>query len=608
MTSATYRIFVSVGACFIIIAAALIFALRAHAAPPDIVFREGAVAVSSSSATYTPNPPSPVTFSPNGACPRWSGTINDNNLTPSPINSSISASDLDAGDIVTFAITLQNTSDSAAFDVILKSSPIPAGLELPGAGAEGANVCVRNGAGSALPYTTNGSGFFGATADDHIELTDSGSGALSAAHPTNGQNIAVITFDLRVTNDFNPGSTKTVESELINYSDQEGGGPIGSDNDTAIVTTGEFGSQKTLQSTNQPFTTGNDVVVGEEITYALTVTVPEGNIPNVRIVDTLTPGLTFIECVSVTNNNPSSLSTNLSGGLGSACNDPTNPTIANNGQEATFTLGDFVNSDRNELQNETFTIVYRAVVNNVAAAANAANLNNSAAIWWNDGHTAGAIADVTVREAHLTLDTTTEPTTNVRPGDIIHVTINLEHAPGSLVAAQGVRLRNTLPAGLTYVPASLNCSNGTTAPDTCAFTNNSLGITWASFGNSSVSNITFDARVDDSIAVSTLNNDISVDWSSLPGDVSTPLSQYATTTTERTGNTNDAGGTANSYSTGSLTAISVSLSSDEQTSGSNDTNTSGLADTGMAQWPLVAAAGLLILAAVGTLRFTRKRI
>ena len=589
---------------------------QARAAPPNIILTEGAVAVSSGSATYVPGPPAPVSFSSSGACPRWSGTINDTNLATTPINSNISASDLDAGDLVTFAVTLQNTSDTAAYDVILKGSVLPAGFELPGTGAQGANLCVTDGAGTALPFTAGGTGFFGTTANDNIQLTDGASGAVTAASPTSGQNIVVVTFDLRVTANANPASSKSVESELINYASSEGGAPLGSDNDTASVVMGDLLLSKTLQATSQTFTTGNDGVVGEEMTYSLTITVPEGDMSNVRLVDTMAPGLAFVSCESITNNNPGVVSTNLAGGLSSACNDPSNPVVSSNAEDITFTLGDLVNADRNEAANETITLVYKAVVNNVPAATNAASLSNSAVVRWDTGHSASASAPVIVREA--TLQTTFQAApASAKPGDIVHFTATLSHAAGSLVAAQDVLAASQLPNGLTLVPGSLDCAAGTATLATCDFVNDTLlNATLASLPVNGTIIISFDAIINAGVTT-TLNAGVTTGWSSLPGDVTAPQSDYATTTTERTGDSSDPGGAANNYVSLAQAAVAMQPDGDTGTGGSDDDSDNeaipdssegdNLANTGDELWVSLAVGGVLITLAI-VLLTTRNQV
>ena len=160
---------------------------------PVIELTKGVVASDRTDEAYTPDPPTPLLFSdPGSGCPRFTGTISSADLDLEPINSN--ASGLDSADLVTFAIVAENSGHSYAYDVRLRDD-LPAGYALP---AGGINLCVTDGAGSAIPYTDLGGGFLGSG----IELTDPGLGALEPGQDPDdvlndtGRNLAIITFDL----------------------------------------------------------------------------------------------------------------------------------------------------------------------------------------------------------------------------------------------------------------------------------------------------------------------------------------------------------------------------------------------------------------------------
>lgn len=529
----------------------------ASAAPPEVEITQGVVAASQA-ATYAPATVGPVIFSASGSCPRWSGTINTTNLGSQPIDSNVTASQFDAGDVVTFAIVLRNASiDGDAFDVTLHNN-IPNGFELPGTGAEDANLCVTRGDNTSVSFTSNGTGFFGSTENDTIELDDGVNGSLAPTHPTNGQDIVVITFDLVVAAAHIPNSTQTSTAQLLFYSDSEGGELIEGDAESATVKLGTFGRTKTLLATNQPFTTGNLVVVGEIATYQLEVQVPQGEIATVSIVDTLTSGLAFVGCDSITNDSPSSLSTNLSGGFAAACNDPTNPTVSGDGRTVTFTLGDLVNTNRNDGQAETITIVYRAVVINVPEVVSGVTLNNSAVVrWTGDNSAISGSAPVMVRESRLFVEPVISPTSGLVAGNTATVTITIWHDVSSAVPAFDAVLAQALPAGLTPIAGSLDCTGGTLTPDNCDLNGQTLDVEWSEFPSSDTTIITFEVTAEPSADGQTLQVPASVQWTSLPGDVSTPQSTYSALSTERTGDTNDPGSSANTYAASQTAAITI---------------------------------------------------
>ncbi len=133
---------------------------------------------------------------------------------------------------------------------------------------------------------------------------------------------------------------------------------------------------KSLDGTNQSFTPGLDVAIGEIISYQINVRVPQTSTLNdLTITDTLSAGLAFVDCGSISD--PSTgivvepgLITDLSGGF--TCNPdaqvPTtgNPAVfnlgagdANQGRQIVFRLGSVTNPDAVE---RTISIYYRAVV------------------------------------------------------------------------------------------------------------------------------------------------------------------------------------------------------------------------------------------------------
>jgi hypothetical protein len=70
--------------------------------------------------------------------------------------------------------------------------------------------------------------------------------------------------------------------------------------DDAIATTRTPTVKKALTTTNQAHTTGSNVAIGEEATYTVTVTVPEGRGQDVHLIDTLPSGLALTAVDSIT--------------------------------------------------------------------------------------------------------------------------------------------------------------------------------------------------------------------------------------------------------------------------------------------------------------------
>jgi uncharacterized repeat protein (TIGR01451 family)/fimbrial isopeptide formation D2 family protein len=184
----------------------------------------------------------------------------------------------------------------------------------------------------------------------------------------------------------------------------------------------------------------NQAVIGELVDYQLTVTLPQGVTPAAQFVDTLPAGLAFVMVNSVTNSDPVHLS---------FTGDPSNPTVANNGQLVTFSFGDITNTDTDHLGDETITIDYETVVLNVSSNVNGATLTNSAVFSWT-GNTLQTLsaAPVTVIEPKLDVNkSVTMGAAGANPGNPIQYTIVLQQDPNSATDAFNTTFSDPLPTG-----------------------------------------------------------------------------------------------------------------------------------------------------------------
>jgi uncharacterized repeat protein (TIGR01451 family)/fimbrial isopeptide formation D2 family protein len=256
-------------------------------AEPKLAIRKSALKTDNSAGVFSPGvtPPYNTWFSPT----MITSTILSN---PNAIHSNLS--NVDAGDLVDFGVVVENLGSSpyGAFDVKV-SDTIPPGFVVP---TGGANLTVRDGTGVAIPFT-GGATFFTPAG---IELTDSSltAGSLQAHSLTSGKNIAVITYTLQI--DPQIGTCQKLDNiaSITNYSSTEQGpnyadpttGVSGKYTDTSSVTIRPTIS-KALIATNQPYTFGSNVTIGEEVTYEITVNLPEGTTPSLTVTDPLPSGL-----------------------------------------------------------------------------------------------------------------------------------------------------------------------------------------------------------------------------------------------------------------------------------------------------------------------------
>lgn len=386
----------------------------------------------------------------------------------------------------------------------------------------------------------------------------------------------------------------------------KGGALIEGASAASNIIMGTFGRTKSLISTNQAFTTGNMVAVGEELTYQLTIEVPQGETSDVAVVDTMTWGLSFLECQSITNDDPTELATTLAGGLNAACNDPTNPTVSSDGRIATFDLGDITNTNTDDGTVETITITYKAIVDNYQDVVNGMTLNNSAVVRWEGNNSAAsASAPVVVREPRLQISANKTPSGSLNVGDVVSIVLDVSHANQSTMDAFDAYVEQSLPAGLELLPGTLDCSTGVISATSCSVVGNGVRAGWNTFTLGDTGKVKFDAVVTEAAFGQNLAMTATTGWTSLPGDVTVPQSTYSLISTERTSNTANPGGVSNAYRAVANSNVTVIGDSDDSSGGgvANSDNADGddLASTGTNWWSLFIGGGLFVTVASITL-------
>ena len=250
----------------------------------------------------------------------------DNPADDNPIDSNLTGG-LEAGDIVTFALVVENlgTSRKGAFDVTIQDD-LPTGFKIPNAGLY---LNVTDGKGGTINYTglgdpdSVGNDFFG----NGIELIDPGStpaigagtgddtdaGAIDAYDPDSGENLAIVTFDLEVDDiapyqDFNNSSNTeqiTNTANLVSYANIEGGEDFSGSSDTATVDIELPELTKSIVSTSEEHTSEVDdgsssssrrkLAIGEIVRFRLLTAIPEGAAHNFQIQDRLPNGFVFLD-------------------------------------------------------------------------------------------------------------------------------------------------------------------------------------------------------------------------------------------------------------------------------------------------------------------------
>ena len=98
----------------------------------------------------------------------------------------------------------------------------------------------------------------------------------------------------------------------------------------------------------------NQATIGELVTYSLTVTVPQGVTPNAQVVDSLHPGMAFVDVTGVSySSGVSSANTIALGSKGS--NVSMGDTNAGTGNWMLFSLGNVTNLDNDPVTADSRT-------------------------------------------------------------------------------------------------------------------------------------------------------------------------------------------------------------------------------------------------------------
>ena len=382
---------------------------------PALEITKGVVAYNSfkTGLAYDPTTahPSEVTFASTSE-PVFTGTVSSSDLDSAPIDSNLTGA-LEAGDIVTFAVVVENTGGSrkGAFDVVIQDV-LPDGFEIP---TTGLNLHVKDGTGANLNYTRLGSGGDSDLFGNGIELEDpgntspSGSGltaqsdaaALDGFSDTSGTNLAIISYDLAVTNASTYIDTATIENQarVVSYANTEGAESFPSIDDSAIVEVDKPQGTKEIVATSETHTleTGDgsnnsnarEVTIGEIVRYRLIAEIPTGSATDFILKDDLPNGQTFLndgtsQVAFVTNsgvitssaftppplelinlgNSPADAVTFANLEDEEISSDPTiNDDTYNTGTDVYFKLGDIINTDR-DADREYIVVEFNALVDN----------------------------------------------------------------------------------------------------------------------------------------------------------------------------------------------------------------------------------------------------
>lgn len=363
-------------------------------------------------------------------------------------------------------------------------------------------------------------------------------------------NGGTVDFAIIVDDPFPVGATQVSNTATISDDGSNGSEPTPGDNTSTdtdnVVTLGNVDIEKLLVATNQGFTLGSDVAIGELVTYRLRLTVPPGTMNTTTLTDILDEGLAFVDCLSITAG--PNLTTSI-GSFADACNPNSaapgtgNPAVLpeplvsanaeDQGRRIVFDLSDVSNNNGLGGAAESITIEYQVVVLDNAGNLRGGVRNNDVLWEWSAGSLADSSPDVTILEPTLTLDKRAAP--RVAPlGTPITITLTIGHAGASNANAYDLLLEDILPPELLFAGGLSNTSG--VAPTSLVEAAGTITAIWDDFPLGSSSVIEFQVTLDDVSPGQRVGNQAKLEWTSLPDDgVSAPfsLSPYNSLATER---------------------------------------------------------------------------
>jgi fimbrial isopeptide formation D2 family protein/uncharacterized repeat protein (TIGR01451 family) len=289
----------------------------------------------------------------------------------------------DAGDPVEYTIVIENTGNYDAFDVTFSDTlPTVSGGTSAILGATFGVVDSMAGGLTVADFTLSGSDATGYTlslnAGVDLDLLKS-QGARTITLTVNGTIASTNGPNDIVSNTANAQWTSldgdvTSRAAITTDDDGERDGTNPSDNThdysdggTATFSINPPTFTKSLFATDQTETSGTDVTIGERVTYALLVSLPEGTTAGMSVVDLLPAGLNYesFQVVTTAAGSGGLLSADFNGTLTGGA--PAVSGGAADGDDVTFTFGQIDVAVDNVTTNNSFVVLVTAAVSDVAS-------------------------------------------------------------------------------------------------------------------------------------------------------------------------------------------------------------------------------------------------
>jgi uncharacterized repeat protein (TIGR01451 family)/fimbrial isopeptide formation D2 family protein len=448
---------------------------------------------------------------------------------------------VEAGDEITFRLTVENQGRAPAFEVTLFDDP-PAGLVF----------CTVD---DVVSQAGDGLAFSGDLFDsnDPLTLVDALPGL---AQPPNGQNVAFVDFTCTVDIGVLP------EQQFSNfavgaYTSQPGGPEFPTIEDDADISVASVELSKSLVASSEAHTDDSAnpprLTIGEIARYRLITQIPRATMPDFTIEDVLPAGLQFLDdgtaSLAFVSSSGSGISSSAVAGpgLNIAANDPQlapgflippsaiSPASFSSGTNPVFSLGEVVNQASGSGE-EWVVIEFNALVLNIPGNTTGANRDNRFRLQV-DGSQLGPDSNnqrIRLVQPAVGITKSASPASG-QAGDVVTYQIGLNVASGANNStAFDVNLTDNLP------PAAV-LDSGSVAVDLGAACG-AVTVNDTSSGNSVLVafdpglppgcnvEVSFQATLDLDVAPgSTVNNTAGLAWSSLPGTGTSPNPTGSTT-------------------------------------------------------------------------------
>ncbi len=349
-------------------------------------------------------------------------------IAPSPDQKPIDGnmSNSDGNDTVTFVITVENKGHADAYDVTVTDDT---NLDMD----DCAVASVQDGNGANLGYTG--------------DLFDSNN-PLKLDDPLGENGTALITFTCRIKEDVKP-TDKIDRRAAVTWAAATGADKYPERADNATV---EMALPRMDKSISEvvPGPIANNMTVGDNVTYRIEVTLPEGNVTELKLSDELPQGLEYIS---------GSLDVNTTGFNGSFSEDP--PSITINGQQVNVYFGNVTISADNDATNNGFYLTLTAKVlddsSNSATSSLQTKTNNVILRFGGYSQEITALATNYFGEPFLQVTKTINPST-ADAGDEVTIWITVQNTGTS--PAYDISIKDTLDSSVFDIN---NVTEGSTA-------------------------------------------------------------------------------------------------------------------------------------------------